>query len=157
MLNRQIDRLLKRVMHYGEQRGSVITSDPGWSPSVTGFSEAQRGHLAASAVHRCIAAPSAGALRSPRERRAWEEGCAAMLRILIGIALAAAALASVGCSSPSEEPLTLAVFTGSRAAGEVVLEWTGGAPGVQRWQYRSQGWWEYGRQRWLLLGSVVPE
>ena len=68
-----------------------------------------------------------------------------MLRILIGIALTAAALASVSCSSPSEEPLTLAVFTGSRAAGEVVMEWTGGAPGVQRWQYRSQGWWEYGR------------
>ena len=52
-----------------------------------------------------------------------------MLRILIGIALTAAALASVSCSSPSEEPLTLAVFTGSRAAGEVVMEWTGGAPG----------------------------
>ena len=65
-----------------------------------------------------------------------------MVRFLIAFTVSALALS--GCRSledSSSGPLTLAVFVSARAAGEVVLEWTGGPPGVQRWQYRCLAVW----------------
>ena len=68
------------------------------------------------------------------------------VRLFIGIVLALALSALAGCGPTDEDPLSLFAGVGSERAGEVLLEWTGGPPGVPHWQYRcrSFGGWASG-------------
>ncbi len=50
-----------------------------------------------------------------------------------------AALAVAGCGD--DEPLTLTVYASDGAAGEVLLDWTGGRQGVEGWEYRYRRAW----------------
>ena len=53
--------------------------------------------------------------------------------------LVADAMALAVQDEAEDAPLRLILFASSRAGGELVLEWTGGPPGIQRWQYRYKG------------------
>ena len=75
---------------------------------------------------------------------------------LVRIALAVVVLASIGCDARADrvydDTLRLTAYVGPRP-GEVVLEWTGGPSGYQRWEYSTLGWPDWPDPVW----RDVPE